>query len=360
MKRPVKKVLSALLACLLCLTVSGALAGSSAVEVDGTVINTSETPVVTAYTGNISQIAVREGSRVKKGDTIATLTSTKVYAAEDGIVRLFGSVGDSASMITAHYGAVAYIEPAVAYTISASTRNAYDSRETKIIHPGEKVYLRSTSTLTNVGTGTVTQVSGSSFTVDVLEGVFDSGESIGIYRDEAYSNTLRIGRGSISLSSYTAYEGSGIITAYRVADGSEVKKGDILFETIEGEFAGYQTDLTEIKAPADGVIGSLSVTAGAGVTAGDTICTLYPDENMRVEAAVNEEFLSALSVGTAVRVHFTYISGGEYIIGGIVEEVSASGYTDEESETDESFFKSVIKLDDITDISYGMTVTVTN
>lgn len=356
----VKKMCSVVLAGVLSLTAVSALANTATVEVDGSVVNIMEKPVTTAYTGTIDQINVREGSYVQQGDVIAALKTTKVYATEDGTVRLFGSVGDSASMVTTHYGAVAYIEPAVNFTISASTQNAYDSEETKTIHPGEKVYLRGSNTLTHVGTGMVTQVSGTSFTVDVLESNLESGENVSVYRDEAYTNSRRIGRGSASRADYTAYEGSGIIVAYRVADGSQVSKGDVLFETIEGEFAGYQTDLTQIKAAESGVINSLSASLGTSVTIGDTLCTLYPDEYMRVEAAVNEESLAAMPVGSAVQVHFTYVNGGEYTVGGVVEQVSAAGYTDEESESDESFYKAIIRLDDIAGVNYGMTVTVTN
>ena len=355
-----RKMCSVVLAGMLSLTCVSALANTATVEVDGSIVNIMEKPVTTAYTGTINEINVREGSYVQKGDVIATLKTAKVYATEDGTVRLFGSVGDSASMVTTHYGAVAYVEPAVRFTISASTRNAYDAEENKTIHPGEKVYLRGNSTLTHVGTGVVTQVSGSSFTVDVLDSNFESGESVNVYRDEAYTNTLRIGRGSTSRSEYTAYEGSGIIVAYRVSDGNQVKKGDVLFETIEGEFAGYQTDLTAIKAAESGVINSLSASLGGSVTAGDTLCTLYPDEYLRVEAAVNEESLATMPVGSTVQVHFTYVNGGEYTVSGVVEQVSVVGYTDEESESDESFYKAVIRPDDITGVSYGMTVTVTN
>lgn len=354
----VKKICSAAFAAVLSLTAVSAFAAASTVEVDGAVISTRETPVFIRYTGVIDQINVRDGSYVHQGDVIATLKTNKVYATEDGTVRLFGSVGDSTEMVTEHYGAVAYIEPDVKFTISASTRNAYDSEETKTIHPGEKVYLRGNSTLTHVGEGVVTQVSGTSFTVDVLESNFDASESVNVYRDQAYTTSLRIGRGNTSRASYGAYEGSGVIVSYNVTDGSKVKKGDILFETIEGEFAGYATDLTEIKAPADGVIYSLSVSLGGSVTAGDTLCTLYPDEYMRVEAAVNEESLAILTVGADVQVHFTYVNGGEYSVSGKVEQVSAVGYTDEDSESDESFFKAIISLDDVSGVSYGMTVTV--
>lgn len=358
--RFVKKAFTVVLACMLCLTAVSVFADPSTVEVDGTVVNTMEMPVTARYTGTVDRINVRDGSYVREGDVIATLKTTAVYATEDGTVRLFGSIGDSTSMVTGHYGAVAYIEPDIRFTVSANTRSAYDSEENRTVHPGESVYLRGSNTLTHVGTGTVTQVSNAGFTVDVLEGNFDADESVYVYRDEAYSNTQRIGRGTTARAEYTVYEGSGIIVAYNVTDGSKVRKGDILFETIEGEFAGYQTDLTEIRAAESGVITSLSVAPGSSISAGTTVCTLYPDEHMRVEAAVNEESLAAMPVGSAVQVHFTYVSGGEYTVSGVVEEISAAGYTDEQSESDESFYKAIVRLDDITGVSYGMTVTVVN
>lgn len=354
----VKKGCSILLALLLSFASCGAFADTGVIEVNGSVINIQETPVTTSYTGMIDQIYVREGSYVRKGDIIAALKTTPVYATEDGTVRLFGNVGDSASMITSHYGAVAYIEPEVKFTISASTRYAYDSEETKTIHPGESVYLRGNSTLTHVGTGIVTQVCDTSFTVDVKDSNFDSGESVNVYRDAGYTNAQRIGRGSVSRSEYAAYEGSGIIVSYQVTDGSTVKKGDVLFETIEGVFAGYGTDLTEIKAEEDGVITSLTVSLGSSVTAGDTICKLYPDDTMRVEVSVNEENLAYMTVGSAVSVHFTYLNEGEYTVSGMVEEVSGAGSTDESGESEESIYNAIIRLDDITNVSYGMTVTV--
>lgn len=345
---------------LICTCCSAAFADPAAVEVDGTVINTAETPVTTAYTGSIETLTVRAGDPVKKGDVIATLKTTRVYATLDGTVRLFGEPGDSAAMVVSHYGAVAYIEPDIALTVSASTRTAYDAEENKIIHPGEKVFLRGSSTLTHTGAGAVTQVTSSGFTVDITEGNFESGDSINVYRAADFDNTSRIGRGSASRSDYTAFEGSGIIAAYRVENGSKVKKGDLLFETVDGEYAGSAADLTEIRAPEDGVISSVSVSTGSSVTAGDTVCALYPDSSLRVEASVNEESLSYMQAGNAVTVHFTYLNGGEYMTGGTVEKVSSVGAAEEGSESEEAFFKAIIRLDDLTGVSYGLTVTVTN
>lgn len=349
------QILSLLLACLLAVTALTASADTAAVEADGTVINTSQTPVTACCTGVIDRLNVREGSHVQKGDTIAVLKTDKVYASEAGTVRLFGVPGDSAEMLTAHYGAVAYIEPAVRYTVSASTNSAYNSVETKTVHPGETVFLRAG---THAGTGQVTKVSGTSFSIDVLDGTIEPNDSVYVYRDEANTYSQRIGYGSVSKADYTAYEGSGIIAGYCVENGSEVSKGDALFETVEGDFAGYGTDLTQIKAPADGVIGSLSVSAGGSVTAGDSVCTLYPDAYMRVEAELDEESLAAMPAGSPVKVTFTYYGSGAYSFSGTVEQVSAVA-SESESSGEESSYKIIVCLSEPADVRYGMSVTVT-
>ena len=108
------------------------------------------------------------------------------------------------------------------------------------------------------------------------------------------------------------------------------------------------------------MINTMSVSLGSSITAGDTLCTLYPDSALRVEASVNEENLDALKIGTAVHVHFSYVNGGEYTVNGIVEKVSETGADDENDETDEALFKTIIRLENVDSVKYGMSVTVTN
>ena len=342
---------------LLCSATAYAVADTA--ELDGTVVNTKATPVTVSYTGTIASLPIAAGETVAAGDTLAVLKTTKVYATQSGTIRLFGQAGDSASLLTEHYGAVAYIEPDVAFTISASTRNAYDSEETKIIHPGEKVYLKSSSTSSHVGTGIVTQVSGTSYTVDVQESNFEASEVVYVYRDEQYTSEQRIGRGSTTRSSYTTVEGSGIIVRYCVENGSHVNIGDVLFETLEGDFAGYDVDLTDVKAPFTGIVSELAISLGSSVTAGDTICTLYPADGMRVEAAVSEEYLQDFPVGTAVQVQFTYADGGGMSVGGTVEHVSSVRADTDAASSSEAAYTALIRLDDANNVRYGMTVTVT-
>lgn len=334
--------------------------GGASIEVEGSVVSVRELPVAAAYAGTISNVQVSEGTHVSKGETIAVLTTNKIYAREDGSVQIFGDVGDSTEMLTERYGAVAYVEPSIRYTIAASTKSAYDEEDNRIVHPGEMVYLRGTSTLTDTGIGTVTQVSGSSFTVEILSGDFIASESVTVYRDPEYTTTSRIGKGSTSRKDYSVYQGDGIVVRYHVSSGDQVKKGDLLYETLAGDYAGNGYDPTIIISPEDGIVTSLSVQAGSTVSTGDKICGVYPDDSMRVQADIDEEGLNQLHVGDDVTIRFSYIGGGEYTQPGVIESISGVGTDDESGESEESFYSAIIRMNEISDIRYGMTVTVSD
>ncbi|MDO4484101.1 MAG: HlyD family efflux transporter periplasmic adaptor subunit [Clostridia bacterium] len=341
------------------LLASSAASAASSVELDGKVVNTSPVPVTVSYTGTVDTLPVFAGENVTKGQTIATLKTTKVYATVSGTVRLFGKAGDSAETVAGHYGAVAYIEPDVKYYLSSSTGMAYDAEENSIVHPGEMVYLRGAKHLDHKGTGMVTGVDGTGFTVDVLTGNFETDEYVYSFRKENYAGDSRIGRGRVKRTEFTALSGSGIIVRANVENGSHVNAGDVLFETVEGDFSGYAASLTEVKAPADGIVSEVSVSMGSSVTAGDAVATLYPKDAMRVEASVSEENLRDFPAGTAVQVTFPYVGDGSQAVSGVVERVSQVGADDESDNSDESFFTVLIRLDSTDNISYGMTATVT-
>ena len=235
-----KKLFSVLLLVVLSLSVASA-AMARTVTADGTVISTGTVIVSSDVGGTVAEVSVSAGDAVSAGDVLVTLTPSRVYALQDGTVRLFGSVGDDAADIASQYGAVAYVEPALRYTISASTRNAYSSEANKIIHPGETVYLRATENAQLTGTGRVTTVSGTSYTVEVLSGNLESGYSVNIFRSEDYLSTSRIGRASVTLKDPVAYTAEGLIAAFCVEDGAQVKKGNVLFETVIGS---YPVDLS--------------------------------------------------------------------------------------------------------------------
>lgn len=352
MKKLVSLILAAVMTALLF-----ACASAEVVTMNGTVVSICTETITAPLGGRIAEAAVSAGDHVSAGDTLAVLETEKVYAQEDGVVRFFGSVGDSAEMISARYGAVAYIEPSARYTVSASTKNAYDNEANRIIHPGETVYLRSMVTVSNTGKGTVTSVTGSNYTIELTESAFSSGENVYVFRDPSYGIMSRIGRGSVSLKDPAAYAGSGIVVKYTAANDSVVRKGDVLFETLSGDYTARTADLNRITAPKDGVITSVSFKKGGALAAGDAAAEFCADEDMRVEALVTEADLAYFKSGDEVAVTFIYLDNGEYTVNGVIEKISRTAASADE-ETDEASYSVMIRPESTDRLSYGMNAVV--
>lgn len=353
-----KKLLSILLLAALSLSVASA-AMARTITADGTVVSTGTVTVNAAVGGTAADVAVSAGDTVSAGDVLVTLTPSRVYALQDGTVRLFGSVGDDAADVVAQYGAVAYVEPALRYTISASTRNAYSSEANKIIHPGETVYLRATENTQLTGTGRVTTVSGNSYTVEVLSGNLESGYSVNIFRQADYTAASRIGRASVTLKDPVAYSAEGLITAFCVEDGAEVKKGDVLFETVVGTYPVDAGSLTRVTAPVSGVVSSISLNRGSAVSSGAAVAEIYPDELLRVEASVPESDLAFFTVGREVSIELNYLDNGEFTVPGVIEKISRIGAASASAESEESVFSVWIKPASADRLSYGLHAIVT-
>ena len=90
------------------------------------------------------------------------------------------------------------------------------------------------------------------YNVNVLSGDFLLGETISIFRGESTASADRIGRGEINRKNPTAVTGSGSIVSIAVQNGDTVKKGDLLFETLDGSFDGLYMSGTQIAADVAG------------------------------------------------------------------------------------------------------------
>ena len=353
-----KKIISLLIVLTFSLAgVHAALADS--VTEAGTVVNIAPAVISGGLEGKISEIAVSAGEHVSAGDAVAVLKTEKVYALQDGTVHLFGEAGDSAEMISDRYGAVVYLEPACQFTVSASTKNAYNQEENKTIHPGETVYLRYVSGSSNTGTGFVTSVSGTSYSVEVTGGSFNNGESVYIYRSADYASTSLIGKGSVSRQSPVAYTAEGVVVRFAVQDGASVHKGDVLFETLAGTFAGSAENPDRIVAPSDGVVASVSVNQGDTVSADVSVAEFYEDRNMRIQLTVSEENLHYYSTGSPVSIEFPYLGSGGRTLQGTVDRISQLGAADtEEEDSEDTVFTVWVIPQDTDGIFYGMNAVV--
>ena len=237
-------------------------AGADTLSLNGTVEAGVTVPVYAPIGGTVETVAVEQGMRVSAGENLFSYRTEKTYASEDGTVAgVFAKAGDDAEKVTEKYGADLYIEGTTIYSVSASISKAYNAAETTIVHTGETVYLVCRTDAKRFGTGVITAVDGSNYTVLVTEGNFIVGDSVTLFRDSAYTEKLRIGRGNIARVNPTAVTGTGAVVSVAVKDGDAVKRGDLLMETLSGTFEGYEMTGTSVKAEEEGVIVSVAAEA---------------------------------------------------------------------------------------------------
>lgn len=340
--------------CLLTLMLAVVPSLAETVTLDGKVVSVDTIAVLAPAAGTISDVAVQAGGHVEAGAEIATLYDQAVYAEQAGTVKVFGAEGESVGTLTDRYGAVVYLEPDCRIRISASTRNAYDAIENTLIHPGETVYLRCSShSYEHAGTGTVTAVSGSGYTVEVTEGEFKNSETVLIYRSAGYESSTRIGRGTVSYNQPVAYTGSGTVSSVFVKDGMHVEPGTALYSTLSvNAFDQKMTSATS------GTVAATHVAPGDAVEQGALVAAIYPDAAMRVEMTAGETDLKDVQVGGSVSIRFA----NGVVAQGQIERISGirqEAETNEEDTADEevSFAVYITFLAEQT-VPYGMSAKI--
>lgn len=344
-------------ALLLC---QGALAES--ITFTGTVSASQTHEVYAPIGGQVSAVNGEVGDKVASGDALVTLSTTKVYAEEDGIVTgVFGQPGDSAETVAGLYGSVVSIEGESVYSVAASTDNAYNSTATKFVHVGESVYLSCYSDGSHTGTGVVTAIEGTDFTVRVTSGEFLIGETVNVFRGESAVSTQRIGRGTLNRTSPTAVTGTGSIVSIAVSAGDAVQRGDLLFETLDGSFDGLYMSGIDIPAGINGTVSQLNAQQGATIQKGDVVAVLYPEGAMRIEAQVEEANLSSIAVGDPVSIELIWNQDEEIEYPGTISGISAIASASTESMEADSAVTYTVYVDFTPDENtrYGMSAVVT-
>ena len=341
---------SLILAALVMALMTGAALADS-ISFDGTVTAAYTHEIYADNTAQVESIPVIVGQAVKAGEPILSLRTTKVYADEAGTVAaVFGEPGDLIDTLIERYGAAIYLEGEVTYTISASTQYAYDSVETKLVHVGETVYLRSRTDSSRTGEGRIVAVEGESYTVHVTAGDFLIGESVSIYRTGDYKDAQRIGRGAIARGADTLVTGAGRIVSVAVKAGDAVKRGDLLMETLTG--TGHNP---VIAADVDGVIAQIGAVQGAAVEENGVVAVIWPSDAMQIEIEVNENDLTFIQVGDTVNLLFDWEVERSAVDTGTVKSISAIS----EEGADDAVYVAAIEFTPGAAIRYGMSVTVT-
>ena len=290
-------------------------------------VTAGQTQVIVApYGGIVQGVAVRVGDSVKIGDTIASISTTKVYAMTEGTISgVFASEGDAAADIKERYGALCYIEPINRYTLSASTEKAYNSSENRYLHIGETVFLSCTKDGTHQGRGVITAIDKEDedkYTVEVTGGEFYMGETVAIYRDAAYTNESRIGRGTVERTPPVAVNAEGSVLRLHVKAGDSVERGELLLETVSGTLDGLYAPETKVVSDRKGVIASVDADNGASVEKGAKIATIYPEDAMQVSMVISESDLMDVKVGGKASIEFNWEADGERRFDGVISAIS--------------------------------------
>lgn len=311
------------LGCIVAMLLYSAAVAES-ISFNGEVTAKTATPVYATIGGSVESVGVEVGQYVKADDVLATLQTTKVYAAEDGTVTgIFAQPGDAVDSVTERFGAVLYVESDAKYTVSGSIENAYNSAETKYVHAGETVWLVSRSDSSRNGMGTITSVEKTNYTVQVESGTFLLSETVDIYRGQTQKAANRVGRGTIARQTPTAYTGTGSVVRFAVQDGQKVSRGDLLFETADGSFDGLYMSGMDLYCNVEGIVASVKAEQGSAVQKDGVIATIYPRNAMRIEAQVSEEDLCYVSEGDKVLVELNWNQDQEVTYDGVISMISA-------------------------------------
>jgi len=326
----------------------------------GTVVASQTHEVYAPIGGAVASVDCEAGQRVAAEDVILQLSTQKVYAEESGTVTgVFGQSGDLAETVAQKYGAVIYLEGESVYSIDASTDNAYNSTATKFVHVGESVWLECYSDGKHTGTGVITAIQGTDYTVRVTSGEFLIGETVNVYRGSSAVSTSRIGRGTLNRVNPTAVTGSGSIVSFAVSAGDQVERGDLLFETLEGSFDGLYMSGSDIAAGVSGTISRIDAQAGGAVQKGSVVAVIYPESAMRIEAQVAEADLASIAEGDPVSIELLWNQDEEVSYEGRVAMISA--IANESAGGDDSGVTYTVYVDFTPDENtrYGMSAIVT-
>ena len=237
-------------------------------------------------------------------------------------------------------------------------------RVAKSCYPGQFIIVRTDENseripLTicdyNRETGTVTIVSGNSYTVEVDGNTFTSSTTVNIYRDPTYAASSMIGSGKVSQASAAVYSGTGYLVRLHVQSGQQVSAGDLLYETLEGSFVPGAAEINTVFADEAGVIAAVSAGKGQTVAADAAVIELYPDAGMRIIVSVPEGDLSHVEPGMTVQYMLPGQEDNAEPLTSTVEKISL--LPDEDTTYGTTYTVSVIP-ESVEHLRYGLTVTV--
>ena len=327
-----------------------ALAGET-IRIDGTIEAGQIRTIAAPHTGRVGDFSVRKGDWISAGETLFTLSATPVYAEFDGTVTgLFAEPGDRTAAVQARYGVLCFMERERLYTVDCSTSGAASENENRIIHVGERVFIRSTANNDRRGEATVIGVEGSRYTLEVTQQKeLRLNEQVKVYRDDGYKGADCIGTGRVHRIEPEAVTAEGYVRSVHVQDGQAVRRGDLLFEIVPDALADLRGFDGCVRMPADGVLLGIDCQSGQEAAKDATLATYCERSDMRLVCAVDEEDLARIAPGQQVTVTLDALRDAP--VKGTVLSIAGAGNEDGSS------FDVIIALEDNENVRVAMNAT---
>lgn len=294
-----------------CLMVCGAACAQGTLRLDGAIEAGQTLTIPAPYSGMTGDYIVRAGDELAAGETLFTISATEITADCDGVVAaLYAHPGDSAAYITGRYGALAYLEQGVVYTGDCTISGAASDSENKIVHPGERVYVRSVSSNSRKGTARVISVSGKGYTLEVeTSDELRVDEQIKVYRESNFDSDSCIGSGKLNRADPVAVSAEGYVLGVYVKEGDSVSRGDLLMTVVPDQIGAATGGDGAVVMPEDGVLLSVSAQSGAQIAKDAPMATYCPAGSLQLVCSVDENDLGGLRPGMKAAVTLDALPG---------------------------------------------------
>ena len=276
------------------------------------------------WSGTLLPYDLSVGDRVSAGDVLFRMRTEPLYAPESGTVgQVFVRPGDDAAAVMNRYGALLTLEGECPDRIQATTAAPNVKKENKVLHVGEKLFFRSDKTGREEGTGQVIAISGQSFLAEILTGEFEIGESFALYRSKSYTNSEKVGSGSVFRRDPVSIIGQGRVLEVIAQADSTVRAGDPLL-TLAGPDAAPDAS-PDVPVAADGIVAQIVAVPGQQVWKGALLARIWRTDRLEVVADVDEMDLANLRVGDTCPVVLDMMPDTQLF--GKVTEISGLGFT---------------------------------
>ncbi|MBQ7486709.1 MAG: efflux RND transporter periplasmic adaptor subunit [Clostridia bacterium] len=268
-------------------------AGALASTADARIVAPNTAKITAPYAGTLLPFDWQSGDPVTASETLFSYQTTPIYAPYSGkAAAVHATRGDDASAVQSRYGALAVIEPIHPLYIAASNNDAYDKDENKYLHAGEFLYLKNGN---DKGTGRVTSVDGDRYTVEILTGPYDPGDTVRCYRESGYASDSETGRGKVYRYPDITVTGQGRILSVNIYEGQMVNTGDLIFET--ADIMAEPDSSRFISSPNTGVISALYATSGQQVYRGQLLCEIMDLTALELSIELDELDIPVIHVG---------------------------------------------------------------